>query len=98
MASYEQIEKQVRALSVAEIEQLERSLKGIKKEAEAREGQERGEKIRKEIGIDDKIQFRRAGKTLSGTVETIMRDGVRVRVDGGKRARMIKWHEVLSRK
>ena len=98
MASLEQVEKQVRSLSVAEIEQLEKSMKAIRKEAEAKEGQERGEKIRKEIGIDDKVQFRRAGKTFLGVVETIQRDGVRVRIEGGKRARVIRWHEVLGKK
>ncbi len=98
MANLEQIEKQVRGLSSAELDQLTRDLKGIRKEIDEREGQENAGRWKKEVEIDDTVTFRRAGKEQSGTVDAVLRDGVRVHTAGGKRARTVKWHEITGKK
>jgi hypothetical protein len=98
MASLEQIEKQVRGLSGEELGQLQQDLKGIKKEIAEREGMEKAGRWKKEVGIDDRVDFRRGNKAQSGTVDAVLRDGVRVRTEGGKRARTVKWHEITSKR
>ncbi len=98
MADYKAILRDIRNLTPDQIDGLSKELKAIKKEASERQADERAAHWKKDIQLDDRINFKRGREELTGNVEAISHKGVRVQVPGGQRARTVKFSEIVSKK
>ncbi len=96
MARLKQIEDMAKELSPEEIAQLRKDLKSIEEEIRDREAEVRAQEYKKKLTIDDTIRYRKGGSEFNGRVVGIRNDSVKVIVDGGQRARNVKWSQIVE--